>query len=43
MENKNYLELPQEKFEFANTGESQLTDKKLVTKKEFSVKQRKSV
>ena len=32
MENKNYLELPQEKFEFANTGETQLTDKKLVTK-----------
>ena len=32
MVEKNYLDIPQEKFEFANTGDTQITDKKLVTK-----------
>ena len=32
MEEMKYLEIPQEKFEYANTGETQITDKKLVTK-----------
>ena len=32
MSNKNYLEIPQEKFQFANTTDTPITDKKLVTK-----------
>ena len=32
MQEKNYLEIPQDKFEFANTTDTPLTDKKLVTK-----------